>query len=71
MIFMDCQRADGERKGAAAGRDGRGALLVEIDECFLGLGQVAGCDVDVADEFVDVFGDDLELDGHVGESFAV
>lgn len=48
-----------------------GVPLVETGERFFVLGQVAQCNINVADEFVDVFGDDLELDGHCGEAFAV
>lgn len=28
---------------------GVGRAVIEVSECFLGFGQVAGCDVDVAD----------------------
>ena len=45
-------------------------VLTEVGERLLCLGQIAGCDVDVADEFVDIFRYNLELDGHVGEAFA-
>ena len=45
--------------------------LIETSEGFLHLREVTECDVDIADEFVDVFGDDLKLDGYVGEAFAV
>lgn len=46
-------------------------LLVETVERFLDPGEITCCYVDVADEFIDVFEDDLELDGHVGERFTI
>ena len=52
---------------------GRGVVsvpLVETGEGFFVLDYVAQCNIDIADEFVDVLGDDLELDGHFGEAFA-
>ena len=64
---------DRRRGGREVGRKGAGGVevaLIEMGERLLGLGQVAGCDVDVADEFVDIFRDDLELDGYVGEALA-
>lgn len=66
---MDRRR--GGREVGGKGTGGVGLTLIEMGERLLGLGQVAGCDVDVADEFVDIFRNDLELDGHVGETFAV
>ena len=48
-----------------------GVPLVETCERLFVLDQVAQCNVNIADEFVDVFGDDLELDGHLREAFAV
>ena len=45
--------------------------LIESHEGFLHSREVAGCDVNIADEFIDVFGDDLKLNGYVGEAFAV
>ena len=56
------------------GREAEGSVfgdLIETGERFLHLGEVAGGDVHVADEFVDVLGDDLESHGHVGKAFAV
>ena len=65
---------DRRRGGREVGRKGAGCVeiaLVKMGERLSSLGQVAGCDVDVADEFVDILRDDLELDGHVGEALAV
>ena len=45
--------------------------MVETGERFFVLDQVAQCNINIADEFVDIFRDDLELDGHCGEAFAV
>lgn len=45
--------------------------LIETSERLLGLGEVARCDVGVTDEFVGVFRDYLELDGHVSEPSAI
>lgn len=55
------------------GKDARSSAecLIETGEGFLHLREVTECDVDVADEFVDVLGDDLKLDGQVGKGFAV
>ena len=50
---------------------GVGMLLVETSERFLVQTQIARRNVNIADEFVDVFRDDLELDGHLGETFAI
>ena len=56
--------------GGKGARSSAGCLI-ETDEGFLHPRGVTGCDVDIADEFVDVFGDNLKLDGYVGEAFAV
>ena len=68
-VIMDRKR--GRREVGSTGAGSIDVALIEMSERLLGLGQVAGCDVDVADEFVDIFRDDLELNGHVGEAFAV
>ena len=47
------------------------AGLIETSKRFLDLRKITGCDVNVTDEFVDIFGDDLKLDGHGGKPFAV
>ena len=45
--------------------------IIEMGEGFLHHREATGCDLDIADEFVDIFGDELKLDGYVGEAFAV
>ena len=54
-------------KGAGSSAE----CLIETDEGFLQPCEVTGCNVDIAEEFVDVFGDNLKLDGYVGEAFTV
>lgn len=72
-IILDRRTGEVGREAGRKGAGGReeGSLLVETGERFLCLGQIAGCNVDVTNEFVDVFWDDLELDGHVGEPFTI
>lgn len=53
------------------GAQSHAGCLIETDECFLHPCEVTGCDVDIAHELIDVFGDDLKLNGYVGEAFAV
>ena len=46
-------------------------LLIETSERFLGFGQITRSDIDVTDEFVDIFRNDLELDRNASEIFAI
>ena len=64
-------RRRGRREVGSQGVGGVEVALTEMGKRLLCFGQVAGCDVDVTDEFVDIFRYDLEFDGHVGETFAV
>ena len=33
--------------------------------------EIAGCNINVSDQLVDIFGDDLKLDGHIGKTLAI
>lgn len=71
MVIMN-----GSKEGWEPGRNGvevgaAGMLLAETSQRFLNFHQVTGCDIDITDEFIDVFRDYLKVDGHISKTFAV